>query len=221
MSASVFDCCMTHWLLCLCVCTLHLLTCSSVAQLKARIKGQDVSVLCGRLPEAVVASKLKVLYQRHQTTDAEQDTTTSPDKCASIVHPDKKDQQVKELEAKLMHDICNQTMSSSDEHQMLYKEAQPSAVSHSPSHKRSRRISDSSDTSSTAIPEQQDGGMQTNVSESPLKSPTDQATDNAGSFTCVVDSEEEGKTNTEVVDVFQKTNEMDTVTSVCEVFEIY
>ena len=202
------------------MCTLHLHYCSSRAQLKARIKTQDVSVLCGRLPEAVVASKLKVLCQRHRTTDAEQDTTTSHDECASIAHSDKMDQKVKELEAKLLQGLCNQTTSSSDELQMLYKEAQSSAVSHSPSHKRSRRISDSSDTSSTAIPEQQDGGMRKNISESPLKSPTDQAADNAGSFTCVVDSEEEGKTNTEVVDAFQKSNEMDTVANVCEVFEI-
>lgn len=191
-----------------------------MAQLKARFKAQDVSVLCGRLPEAVVASKLEVLRQRHRTTDAEQDATTSTDEWASIAHPEKEDQEVKELEAKLTQNLCNQTSSSSDELQMLYKGAQSSAVSHSPSRKRSRRISGSSDTSSSAIPEQQDGGIQTNISESPIKSPTDQAADNAGSFTCVVDSEEEGKTNTEVVDGFLKSDEMDTVASVCEVFEI-
>ena len=212
------ECLMCHCLPCLCTLCLH--GCR-VAQLKANIKGQDVVVMCSQLPEAVVESKLKDLREGHLTTstDTEQDTTASLDGHTSSVQSDSDDQELHGIEAKLTEDLDNQSVSFSGKLQLLHKRGHLSTSSNSPSRKRIRRISDSSDTSSTAIPEQQNGGMQTVVSESPLKDPTNKTAGDGGTFACVVDSEEEGQRTPEVMEMVQKDNDMDTVASVCEVFE--
>ena len=144
---------------------------SPAVQLKASIKAQAVAVLCSHLPKSVLTSKLKDLHQRHPTasSDAEQDTTASLDDCISTTQSDSDDQEPEELEVKLTKDLHNQTTSSLSKLRLLRKRGQSSADSISSWCKRSCQISDSSDTSSTAIPEQQTGGMPTDVSASPLK----------------------------------------------------
>ena len=196
--------------------------CSPGVQLKASIKAQAVAVLCSHLPKSVLTSKLKDLHQRHPTasSDAEQYTTASLDDCISTTQSDSDDQKLEELEVKLTKDLHNQTTSSLSKLQLLRKRGQSSADSISSWCKRSSRISDSSDTSSTAIPEQQTGGMPTDVSASPLKSPKKQTAGALVLFTCVDDSEEEGRKKPEAVEVLQKDDGMDAVASICEVFEM-
>ena len=198
--------------------------CSAARDLKASIQSQAVMVLCSHLPQTVLGPKLKDLQCRQVTTlsDAGHDTTASLDGCSPSTSETETD--VKELERKeLVEDLHAQSMSSPSKRWLKYKRGQSSSGSASSlSKRRKRRISDdSSNASSTAIPEQQDGGVQANVSKSPLKSPRRPAAARGDPFICVLDSEEEGgEKTTEAVEELQEGEDLNTVASICEVFEL-